>query len=365
MKSFRADRPFLAAVLALALGGFFIFSSASLGLLARDGAQFGSIALNQGLGLLIGLTLMYGISKVQYRFWRKHAFYIFLTAIVVNLLLFIPGLGFTHGGATRWLDLGFISFQPSELLKIGFIIYFAAWLSGVREKAATFKYGLMPFLIILGLLGLLLLGQSDTDTLVVIVASGLAMFIAGGGRWRDFFILTLICIAGVTAVAFLRPYVMERVMTFLHPTADPLGAGYQIQQSLIAIGSGETFGRGFGQSVQKFNYLPEPIGDSIFAVAAEEFGFVGTTVMVSLFLFFALRSLKIASRTGDGFGSLVVVGISVLVITECFMNIAAMLGVIPLSGMPLLFVSHGGTALMIVLAEMGIILNVSKYAKKD
>lgn len=363
MKSSRVDKPFLVSVLILALGGFFIFTSASLGLLARDGAVFSSIALNQALGLALGLIAFFITSKINYKFWRKNAFYLFLFAIIINLLLFIPGLGFNHGGATRWLDLGTFSFQPSELLKIGFIIYFAAWLSGVKEKIETFKYGLVPFLLIIGVLALLLLAQSDTDTLAVIFLTGLGMLIAGGARARDIIILGLISILAFAMVVATRPYIMDRIKTFLNPKDDPQGSSYQIQQSLIAIGSGEVLGRGFGQSVQKFSYLPEPIGDSIFAVAAEEFGFVGCLAIILLFLFFGFRGLKIGGKTPDVFGKMLTVGIVVLVLTESFMNIAAMLGLIPLSGMPLLFVSHGGTALLIVLAEVGIILNISKSTK--
>ena len=158
---------------------------------------------------------------------------------------------------------------------------------------------------------------------------------------------------------------MQRVTTFLNPAADPLGAGYQIQQSLIAIGSGEMFGRGFGQSIQKFSYLPEPIGDSIFAVAAEEFGFVGSVALVALFLLFTLRSLKIATRSPDMFGGLLATGIVILIVSGSFMNISSMLGVIPLSGLPLLFVSHGGSAMIFTLAQVGIIANVSKFRKSS
>jgi cell division protein FtsW len=161
----------------------------------------------------------------------------------------------------------------------------------------------------------------------------------------------------------MRPYVMDRIMTFADPGRDPQGAGYQINQSLIAIGSGSMFGRGFGQSIQKFEYLPEPIGDSIFAVYGEEFGFAGTTLLVLLFAAFAFRGLRIATHAPDLFGMLLVVGIVTLVVAQAFLNIAAMLAVAPLSGLPLPFVSHGGTSLLVTLAAVGIVLNVSKYQK--
>jgi cell division protein FtsW len=363
MKTLRIDTPLALTVLVLALGGFFIFTSASLGLLAREGPEFSSIAFTQLVGLLIGLAVCACIAhKTNYKHLRKYAFYIFILAIGLNLLLFVPGLSLTHGGATRWIDLGFITFQPSEILKIAFIIYFAAWLSGVKDKVASIKYGLLPFLIIMAVLGALLMSQSDTDTLMVIFATGLAMLIVAGGRFRDIFIMILIGALALGAVIMVRPYAKERIMTFLNPAADPLNSGYQIQQSLIAIGSGKVLGRGFGQSVQKFNYLPEPIGDSIFAVAAEEFGFFGSIAIIILFLLFGFRAMKIASKAPDVFGGLVAIGIAILILVQSFMNIGAMLGIIPLSGQPLFFVSHGGTALIIALAEAGIVLNISKYA---
>ncbi len=225
------------------------------------------------------------------------------------------------------------------------------------------RHGTIP-LLALSLLPVTLTAQSDTKTFVIIILAGLSMLVVAGARWRDIAITGLVGILFVASVAYFRPYARERIMTFLNPASDPLNSGYQIQQSLIAIGSGKVFGRGYGQSIQKFNYLPEPIGDSIFAVYAEEWGFIGSVVLLSFFLFFAFRGCKIASRAGDTFGGLLVLGIVILIIAESFMNIASMLGVIPLSGMPLLFVSHGGTSLIIALSEAGIILNVSKHQKK-
>ena len=359
----KIDRVFFTAIVLLTVAGFLVFSSASLGLLARDGASFKSVALNQTLGLVIGAVAFFVMSKVPYKVLRKYAFYIFLCALIMNLLLFVPGLRLTHGGASRWIDLRFVTFQPSEFLKIAFVVYFAAWLSSVKDKVATFKLGIVPYIVLLGLLSVLLLAQSDTDTLVVIAGSGLVMLFSAGARIRDLVLLGLILLGLVVGVVILRPYARQRVMTFLHPTADTQGAGYQIQQSLIAIGSGEIAGRGFGQSVQKFKYLPEPIGDSIFAVGAEEFGFIGSVSLIMLFLLFIFRSIKIASRSPDLFGTLVVVGIAIFVTVESFMNISSMIGILPLAGMPLLFVSHGGTALIIVLGAVGIIANVSKYRK--
>lgn len=364
MKNKKVDKIFLITVILLTLFGFSVFASASLGLLARDGAKFSSIAFNQSFfGLFLGSIACFVLSKVHYRIFRKYALCVFITGIILTLLVFAPKLGFTLNGARRWLSMGGISFQPSEFLKIAFVIYFAAWLSGVKEKAATYRYGFLPFLALIAVIGAIMLKQRDTDGLIVMVLAGLGIFTAAGGKLRHLLILILILFSAVAITAYSRPYVMKRFTTFFNPAANSRDAGYQIQQSLIAIGSGEMFGRGFGQSIQKFKFLPESMSDSIFAVASEEFGFAGSFFIISLFVFFVFRGFKIALESSDQFGGLLVVGIVILVISQSFINIASMLGVIPLSGLPLIFFSQGGTAMFFTLAEMGIILNVSRYRK--
>ena len=187
------------------------------------------------------------------------------------------------------------------------------------------------------------------------------MALAAGMRVRHIFFFCLAVALGLAVLALTRPYLLDRVTTFMHPVGDPTGSGYQIKQSLIAVGSGGWFGRGFGQSVQKFHYLPEPTGDSIFSVAAEEFGFVGSVAIIGLFVLFALRGFHIAARAPDRFGGLTVVGIVILIITQSFLNIASMVGLVPLTGEPLVFISHGGTALLFALAGVGMVLNISRF----
>lgn len=360
----KTDKIFLISFLALLLSGLTVFISASLGIYANDKAKFASIIFNQlFFGLTAGLVACFIMSKINYRIWRKYSFYIFVFSALATALVFIPGVGVSHGGATRWIYIGSLSFQPLEFLKIGFIIYFAAWISGIKDKIKTFKYGLLPFLVLIGIVGVILLSQPDTDSFIIMFLTGLAMFLIGGGKWRHVFLVGGISVLCVSALLFTRPYLLDRVTTFLNPASDPLNSGYQIQQSLIAVGSGEMFGRGLGQSIQKFKFLPESIGDAIFAVAAEEFGFVGAFIIILLFLFFASRGLRIATQSADIFGGLLVAGIVILITIQSFINIAAMIGVIPLSGSPLIFFSQGGTALFFTLAEIGIILNVSKYRR--
>jgi cell division protein FtsW len=362
-RKLHVDRFFLISIGVLTLAGFIIFLSASLGLLTQNGANFSTIALKQSISLAIGIGSFYVFSKIKYTFFKNMALFIFLGAIGLNLLLFIPSLSLNHGGATRWISVGFLTFQPSEFLKIAFIIYLAAWIQYVKDRIKSLKYGLIPYAIITAILGGLLLAQSDTDTFVIIAFTGIVMLVVAGMPLRHVALGGIILILVVGSVILLRPYAYQRVATFLNGSMDTQGAGYQINQSLIAIGSGGMTGRGFGQSIQKFGYLPQPTDDSIFAVASEEFGFAGGTALVILYLLVAASAFRIGSRAIDPFGGMVAVGIAVLIVTESFLNMSAMLGIIPLSGVPLLFVSHGGTALIIILAAAGIVANVSKYPK--
>ncbi len=365
LKAKKSDKIFLATSVILVVAGFFIFISASLGLLTRGAARFEAAAFSQVVfGLIGGSVACFITSRINYTFWRKYAFAIFIASVIIMLGVFIPGVQFCAKGACRWIDIGFTTFQPAEIYKIAFVMYLSAWLASVKGKASTFRLGTVPFLILVAVTGAIVLTQPDTDTFMVIALAGLCIFLTAGGSWRDMFLMGLVGALALALLVSQRPYLKQRVMTFVDPSRDPTGSGYQIQQSLIAIGSGGMFGRGFGQSIQKFNFLPEPIGDSIFAVASEEFGFVGSVSIILLYVVFAFRGFKIALRSPDLFGTFLVIGIVSLIIIQSFLNIAAMLAIIPLAGTPLLFISHGGTALFFALASVGIILNVSKYQKK-
>ncbi len=368
MKNRGYDKAFAWILATLVFVGFFIFISASMGMLDRAGITFSRIIFNQVLlGLVLGSIALVVAIRIPYTFWNTYAFYIFLGTVVLTLLVFVPGLGFAHGGARRWLSIGSFSFQPAEALKIGFVMYFAAWLSAARNKIQTYQYGLLPLVIILGIVGGVLLLQPDTGTLLVIFVTALGMFFVAGGRFSHIALLGSVGALGIGLLAIFRPYVRSRILTFINPLkVDPTGTGaaYQIKQSLIAIGSGGPTGRGFGQSVQKFNFLPEPVGDSIFAVFAEEWGFIGAIILIALFVAFAIQGLRIANRAPTIFTKLLATGLILLVVTQSLVNIASMLGIAPLTGMPLIFVSQGGTALLAALASMGVVLHISRYAKK-
>ncbi len=357
-----ADIPFFLVVCALLVFGLLIFTSAALGLLAHSsGANFTSVAVSQLLqGLLCGGLALFLLSRVDYRKYKKYTPHFFAAALFLTALTFVPHIGLSLKGASRWIAVGGFSFQPEEILKLATILFLAAVYSANFKTVHTFKHGIVPLAGIAGSAALLLFLQPNTAGVIIIGMATVGMFFAAGGRVRYIVILLLAGVVAIAIAAFLRPYVAQRIETYLHQSADPQGSGYQIQQSLIAIGSGQLAGRGFGQSVEKFSYLPEPIGDSIFAVAGEEFGFLGTTLLVLLFAAFGILGLRIAARAPDPFGGLVVVGLVILIVGQSFFNIASNLGLVPLIGVPLIFVSHGGTALAMALAEVGIILSVSR-----
>src|SRR3989344_5862331 len=288
-----------------------------------------------------------------------------IVLLVVAGCLIFASAGFAQGGGLRWIKIANFSLQPSESLKIGSIIFAAAYFSAIRTRVSTLRYGLSGFLVILALPALLLILQPDLGTLGIVALGVFATFIAAGARIRDIAVAICIGLIALGALAFMRPYVFDRVVTFFHPSQNAQAEGYQIRQSLIAIGSGGLLGRGFGQGIQKFTYLPEPMGDSIFAVAAEELGFVGSISLIGLFLALALRGFHIAARAPDLFGALLATGISTTLVAQAFINIGAMLSILPLTGIPLTFVSQGGSAMMISLASVGILLNVSKFRAKS
>jgi cell division protein FtsW len=358
------DTPFLLVLCAIVFFGLLIFTSAALGLLARDGASFSSVAVSQLLlGLVCGSIAAFFIARSDYRLWRPYTPYFYAFAICLTLCTFVPHIGLELKGASRWISLGPITFQPEEILKLATVAMLAAWYAARMKAVKTFRGGIVPLLCIAGPGALILLIQPNTAGVAMLGVATVSVLFAAGGRLVHLGLLALIGVAAIAGAAFTYPHVSERIETFLNQSSDPQGAGWQIQQSLIAVGSGGLTGRGLGQSIQKFSYLPEPIGDSIFAVAGEEFGFVGSVLLVGLFIALGLLGLRIAARAPDPFGGLLVVGLVVLMVGQSFFNIASTLGLVPLVGVPLIFVSHGGTALAMALAEAGVILSVSRRMK--
>ena len=316
-------------------------------------------------GVLPGIVLFFLASRFDYRRLRKLAFPLLLVSLGLLLLVFIPSIASVYGGSRSWVTLFGIQFQPSEVVKLTFILYLSIWLASRQKKEVQdVNTGLLPFLSLLGVVSLLMILQPDIGTLSIIIVSSFAVFFASGAKVTHLIAVGSGGLVALFALIKMAPYRAARFTTFLHPELDPLGMGYHINQALLAIGSGGLFGRGFGESRQKFHYLPEVIGDSIFAVIAEELGFFITVLIIVLFLVMMYRGFKVAQNASDNLGRLIAVGITSWFSFQAFVNIGAMLAVLPLTGLPLPFISYGGSALAISMAAMGVLVNISKQTKE-
>lgn len=361
MKKYQhVDKIFFWLAVVLVVLGLFVFLSASFSAFSNFD-KFKGILFNQiVLGLMGGIVLFIGTFHVPLEYFKKYAIWLYLLGLVCLGLVFVPHIGVAHGGAHRWISILGFSFQPVEFAKYATIIYVAAWLSFAKQRIQSISQGLLPFGIIVGGVGLLLLAQPDTDSFLIILLASLVMYFVSGAKWRDIGIMVLVGIVAAGGLLVMRPYLLSRVKVFLDPSRDALGTSYQVQQQLIAVGSGKITGRGFGQSIQKFKYLPEPLGDSIFSVVGEEFGFIGTVIIIIIYLLFFLRGMMISMRAKDAFAKLLALGIVCLIVFQSYLNIASSIAVFPLGGLPLIFMSHGGTALAFALASVGIVLSISR-----
>ncbi|HMQ02243.1 MAG TPA: putative lipid II flippase FtsW [Candidatus Doudnabacteria bacterium] len=312
-------------------------------------------------GVLIGLVLMYIFSKIDYHRLKKPAAIIIVIGLLSLLALKIPGVGFTANGATRWIDFGAFLFQPSELAKLCLIIYLAAW-TGKHNRTGNqnFWSSIFPPLAIVGVMAALIVFQPDLGTALAVVAIAMTMFFMGGARLK--YLLWSGLGGAILAAGFVifEPYRMRRITAFLNPSADTLGVSYQINQALIAIGSGGLFGYGYGLSRQKHFYLPEAINDSIFAIMAEELGFVRVSLILLVFAWFIYRGLHISLKAADSFGKMLALGITTMFAVSVLINVGAILGLIPLTGIALPLFSYGSSAMIVNLAAIGILLNISK-----
>ena len=312
-------------------------------------------------GVLPGLLALYIFSRIDYHWWRKISVPLFFVSVILLVLVFVPGIGSRIYGASRWIQLGPFSFQPSEMAKLSIIIYLAAWLeSRGTHRIKDFLEGFLPFLGIMAFIGFLIIKQPDIGTLGVIVLTSISIFFISGASLKHIFSLGALGIFLLWILVKIEPYRFNRISTFLDRGFDPQGIGYQINQALLAIGSGGVFGVGLGMSRQKFNYLPEPVGDSIFAIIGEELGMIGAATLVILIVLLALRGIKIAKNSPDMFGRLMATGIIMWIVLQAFINISANVALVPLTGVPLPFVSYGGTSLVFLMSAVGILLNISK-----
>lgn len=311
-------------------------------------------------GVLPGMMAMVVMMYIPYRTWRRLALPLLIVSIVLLVLVFIPGLRAEFGTARSWVQIGPFSFQPSEVVKLTFLFYLAAWLEARGETGVRdLRTGLLPFLILIGVVMGLLLAQPDTGSMAIIVVSALAVYFVAGSSWKHLLALGAAGVAMLALLIKLSPYRAARLTTFLHPELDPQGIGYHVNQALLAVGSGGFWGLGLGHSRQKFQYLPEVQADSIFAIIAEEMGFIVSGALVLLFVVFFWRGLRVLSGAPDYFAKFLGVGILTWIVFQAFLNIGAMVGMLPLTGIPLPFISYGGTAMVTTLAAVGVLLNIS------
>lgn len=305
----------------------------------------------------IGIVVLFATAKIHYSMWEKIATPFFVVSLILLCAVLFPGLGFSALGARRWIPLGFFSLQPSELIKLALIFYLAKVASKNKSPISYF----LPLVLVAGLIML----QPDLGTTIVVALIGFSQIFVSGINLMYFGIAGVI--AGVSAflLIILSPYRRDRLLTFFEITRDPLGKSYHIRQILLALGSGGVFGVGLGASRQKFLFLPESTTDSIFAVIAEELGLIGAFAIIILFVYFLFKGLRIAGKAPDKFSQMTAVGITAWISGQAFLNIASMVAVVPLTGIPLPFFSYGGSSLVMILAGCGILLSISRYGTNE
>lgn len=312
---------------------------------------------------LAGLAIMIIASTIDYNIYYRNSKKILALGFFLLILVLIPGVGRTAGGATRWISLGFFDFQPSEAIKIALIIYISSFISRKPAKIQKFKDGILPVIIIIGLSAILIMQQPDMGTAVNIIGFSFILLLVGGMKLKHLFGLSVPGVLFMVYYISSAPYRLNRVQAFLNPWEDPRGTGYHIIQSLLALGSGGLTGVGPGNSRQKFLYLPEPGTDFIFAILGEEFGLIGAGFVIILFGLLAYRGVLIALNAKNLFGSLLAIGIISMIIIQVLINIGAVTALLPVTGITLPFISYGGSSLLISFYAVGILLNISRQSK--
>lgn len=351
------DRWLVGALVLISLFGLIMVYDASVSIAIRDFNDQYHFIKDQIRWLGIGYLALFIFSRIDYRFWKQFVIPILLITFILLIAVFIPGIGVRALGAHRWINLGFFVLQPAEIAKISMILYLSLWFSHVE------KGRLISFLLLLGMVVGLVLLEPDLGTSFIIVSIAVSLYFLSGAPISHFLFLLPVLLFGIGLLSIFSPYRLARVLTFLHPESDPLGASYQIRQVLIALGSGGVFGVGFGKSRQKYEYLPEANTDSIFAIIGEETGFVGSIVLLCIMLFVVWRGFRIARHAPDLFGRFTAYGISVWFAIQTCINLGAMVALIPLTGVPLPLISYGGSSLIIFMLSFGILLNISRWWK--
>ena len=311
-------------------------------------------------GIAPGMMALLFLRRIDYRKWRPFALPALVGAMVLMVLVFTPTLGVRLKGATSWLSVLGVAFQPSELLKLGLVLYLAAWFGAGTERVTKWQFGLLPFIVIIGFSAVLLVKQPDFGTLGIILAIAIGMYFLAGSSLKQTAVIGAVGLVVVAGFIATSPERLERVRVLVQPGYNPRGASWQLNQALIAIGSGGLWGVGYGQSTQKFGFLPETIADSIYAIIVEELGLVGGLATLALFALLAIMLIYTSVRAPDAFGQLFVAGMAIWIMAQATVNMAAITGLMPLTGIPLPFVSYGGPSMVSLLAGLGIVLNIAK-----
>ncbi|WP_374018556.1 stage V sporulation protein E [Paenibacillus thiaminolyticus] len=346
----------------LAIGIVMVYSAGAI-IAFHDYGDSYYFVKRQLLFAVLGLAAMFVTMNTDYRIWSRYAKVGLLICFGLLIIVLIPGMGDVRGGARSWLGIGSFGIQPSEFMKLGMIIFLAKTLSDEQTRIERFMTGLLPPLgVMAAAFGLIML-QPDLGTGTVMMGASLLLIFTGGAQIKHLASLALVGVAGFVGLILAAPYRLQRITAFLDPWQDPLGAGYQAIQSLYAIGPGGLVGLGLGASRQKYNYVPEPQTDFIFSILAEELGFIGGVTVLMLFLILVWRGMRAAMTAPDTFGSLLAVGIVGIVAVQVLINIGVVIGLMPVTGITLPLISYGGSSLTLMLTSLGILLNISRYAR--
>ncbi len=360
MKNKRFDKLlFIAIIIIAAFGIVMIYSASSIWAEYKFNDPF-KFVKSQSFFFIIGIFAMLVLAKIDYHIYQKKANLILLICFLLLVLVLIPGIGSIRNGSRSWFGFGGLGIQPSEFAKIGLIIYVAKYLAQNNRIIKDIKNGVFPLLLVIGLFFLLIMLEPDFGTAMVIVLTLVVMIFISGVKISFFVKVGLLGLMGIVALIIMAPYRMLRIVSFLNPWSDPLGSGYQIIQSLYAIGPGGLLGQGFLQSRQKQFYLHEPQTDFIFSIISEEFGFLGILIVASFFAFITYRIIKISLKCDNLFAKYLSFGLGIGIIIQALLNIAVVIGLIPVTGVTLPFFSYGGSSLLVSMASIGIILNISR-----
>lgn len=363
MKNKKVELLLLISVITISIFGLIMIYSASYVWAEYKFNDPFKFVKNQTIFFLVGVFLMFIISKIDYKKYYGKANILLIGCIILLILVLIPGIGTVRNGSRSWFGIGSFGIQPSEFTKLVLIIFTSKYLVNNEKNMKSFKKGVLPILgITLMIFGIIML-QPDFGTGTIIVMSIVGLLFVGGVDFKFFLKVGVVGVIGVAILIAIAPYRLSRILSFLNPWSDPLGSGFQIIQSLYAIGPGGLFGYGFLNSRQKHFYLPEPQTDFIFSIISEEFGFFGIVIVATLFLIIIITGFKISRNSKDLFGKYLAFGITFQIAFQTVLNLMVVVGLIPVTGVTLPFLSYGGSSLLITLCEIGIVLNISRYEK--